>query len=54
MAASEVIYQLRREVLEKDLLIEKLEQKNKTLQENISRLKKVLDKKVDKSLKVDF
>jgi len=54
MAASEVIYQLRREVLEKDLLIEKMRQEIKVLQEDVDRLNNTLDKKVNKSSKVNF
>ena len=54
MAASEVIYQLRKEVLTKDLLIEKLEQQIQKLQEDNERLRQPLIKKVDKSSKVNF
>ena len=54
MAASEVIYQLRREVAQKDLLIEKLLNKIEQLEQDRLSLDEESGKKVDKSSKVNF
>ena len=54
MSAHEVIYQLRREVTEKELLIEKLEKEIESLKQVNAKLIENLNKKVDKSLKVNF